>query len=388
MNTASSTSLDMIKKLIAFDTTSHKSNLELIQFIRDYLAESGIDSTLYKDETGEKANLYATLGPDDRPGIALSGHTDVVPVAGQDWSSDPFVAVERDGRIYGRGTCDMKSFIAVVLAKVPDFLARGLETPIHLAFSHDEEIGCLGVRSLLAGLERLPIRPAGCIVGEPTDMKVIRGHKGKLSMQCHVRGLAAHSSLVEHGVNAIENAAAVVGYLSAMAERLRREGPHDEGYDPPYTSVHTGIINGGTQLNIIPQDCMFEFEFRNLPGNDPQALMAEIRKFVEEEIEPAMRDVDPDTGFRWQPLSGFPGLDTPENAEITLLAKALAGANDTRKVSFGTEAGLFSDSGIPAVVCGPGSIEQAHKPDEFVSLEQVARCDQFLDRLMDRVGSV
>jgi acetylornithine deacetylase len=385
MSPPRSSSIDLIKRLIGFDTTSHKSNLELIGFMSDYLAGYGIESELFVDESGQKANLYATLGPDDRSGIALSGHTDVVPVDGQDWSSEPFVAEERNGRIYGRGACDMKSFIGVVLAKVPEFLDRELETPIHLAFSHDEEIGCLGVRSMIAALENRPIRPAGCIIGEPTEMKVIRGHKGKLSMQCRVRGLAAHSSLVEDGVNAIENAAKVVIFLNAIAERLRTEGPHDDGYAPPYTSVHTGTIHGGTQLNIVPQDCVFEFEFRNLPSDDPEKLMAEVRHYVHTEILPRMQEVDPSTGIEWHPLSGFPGLDTPEEADITVLAKALAGANDSAKVSFGTEAGLFSRADMPAIVCGPGSIAQAHKPDEFIELEQVARCEQFLDRLMDRV---
>jgi acetylornithine deacetylase len=378
-------SVDLIKRLIAFDTTSHKSNLALIDFVRGYLADHGIDSQLFEDETGQKANLYATVGSDDRPGIALSGHTDVVPVEGQNWSSDPFDPVERDDRIYGRGTCDMKSFIAIVLAKLPEFLDRGLDTPLHLSFSHDEEIGCAGVRSLIAGLEKMPVRPSGCIIGEPTDMKVIRGHKGKLSMECRVRGLSCHSSLVEHGVNAVEKAAAVIHFMGGMAERLRTEGPLDDGYDPPYTSLHTGVIHGGTQLNIVPQDCVFEFEFRNLPNENVDHLMAQIQDYAETELLPAMQAIDPATGFIWEPLSGFPGLDTPEDAEITQLALALAGANDTRKVAFGTEAGLFSNIGIPSVVCGPGSIEQAHKPDEFIALEQVARCEQFLDRLMDRV---
>jgi acetylornithine deacetylase len=375
----------MLGELIAIDTTSVNSNLPFIEHVSDYLRGHGVDVTLVHNEARDKANLFATIGPAGDGGIALSGHSDVVPVAGQDWSTDPFTAVEKEGRIYGRGACDMKSFIGVVLAKVPEFLDRELETPIHLAFSHDEEIGCLGVRSMIAALENRPIRPAGCIIGEPTEMKVIRGHKGKLSMQCRVRGLAAHSSLVEDGVNAIENAAKVVIFLNAIAERLRIEGPHDDGYAPPYTSVHTGTIHGGTQLNIVPQDCVFEFEFRNLPSDDPEKLMAEVRHYVHTEILPRMQEVDPSTGIEWHPLSGFPGLDTPEEADITVLAKALAGANDSAKVSFGTEAGLFSRADMPAIVCGPGSIAQAHKPDEFIELEQVARCEQFLDRLMDRV---
>jgi len=378
-------SIEMIERLIAFDTTSHKSNMALIDFVRDYLDGHGIDSVLFRDDSGEKANLYATIGPDDRPGIALSGHTDVVPVAGQDWSSDPFRVAARDDRLYGRGTCDMKSFIAIALAKLPAFLERPLETPIHLAFSHDEEVGCVGVRSLLAGLKDMPVKPKGCIVGEPTEMRVMRGHKGKFSMTCHVRGMACHSSMVEHGVNAIENAAALIAHMAEVAARLRDDGPRDDGYDPPYTSLHTGTISGGTQLNIVPQDCVFEFEFRNLPGHDPEAVLADIQAFAERELLPTMRARSAEAGFDWQPLSGFPGLDTPEDAEITRLAMALAGANRTGKVSFGTEAGLFDRHDIPSVVCGPGSVEQAHKPDEFVTLDQVARCETFLDRLVERV---
>lgn len=379
--------IELIEKLIAFDTVSHKQNIDLIHFVQEILRREGIESTLFEDASGQKANLYATIGPDDRPGIALSGHTDVVPVDGQEWASDPFRAEVRDGRIFGRGTADMKSFIAIVLSKIPEFLERGLSTPIHLVLSHDEEIGCVGVRSLIAGLERMEIRPAACIIGEPTEMKVIRGHKGKLSMRCHVHGRACHSSLVEKGVNAVEKAAAIITRLSQVGERFRREGPHDDGFDPPYTSVHTGLIKGGTQLNIVPQDCVFEFEFRNLPGHDPDAILAEVREFAEAELIPAMHAVDPSTGIEWLPLSGFPGMDTPEDAEITQLAKALAGANSTQKAPFGTEGGLFQQSGIPTVVCGPGSVDQAHRPDEFVSLEQVARCELFLDRLMDRVCS-
>ena len=386
MSKPSDAAREILKTLIGFDTTSYKSNIALIHFIRDYLADHGIVSTLYEDETGQKANLYATIGPDDRPGIALSGHTDVVPVAGQDWRTDPFELTEGDDRVFGRGTCDMKGFIACTLAKVPAFSSAKLETPVHLAFSHDEEIGCVGVRSMLAGLDKLPVKPQGAIIGEPSDMKVIRGHKGKLSHRCHVRGLAAHSSLVEHGVNAIEYAARLINRLSETAERLKAEGPFDDGYDPPYTSVHTGTIEGGTQLNIIPQDCVFEFEFRNLPNEDAEAMLRDLQDYAENELAPAMRVRHPGAGFTWEPLSGFPGLDTPEDAEITQLAKQFAGSNSTGKVAFGTEAGLFSDHGIPAIICGPGGIEQAHKPDEFVTLEQLALCERFLDRLLERVS--
>ncbi|MCG8361269.1 MAG: acetylornithine deacetylase [Kiloniellales bacterium] len=377
----------MIERLIGFDTTSRNSNLDLIHDVRDYLAGHGIASELVFDEEGRKANLYATLGPTDRGGIALSGHTDVVPIDGQDWSSDPWQVVEKDGRLYGRGTSDMKSFIAVALAFVPRFLERGPETPIHLCFSYDEEVGCLGVRRLLSELSTRAVRPTACIIGEPTDMKVVNAHKGKLSVRCHVRGHECHSSLAPTGVNAVEMAARVVTKLSDMGRRKAAEGPFDQNYDVPFTTVHCGVIEGGTALNIVPRDCGFEFEFRNLPADDPRALLEEVRHYAESELEPAMKAIAAETGFTWEEMSNFPELDTPEGAEVVTLAKALAGANDTTKVAFGTEAGLFQDSGIPVVVCGPGSIEQAHKPDEYVTLEQIALCERFMTRLLDRVGS-
>ncbi len=377
----------MLERLIAFDTTSRNSNLELIHGVRDYLATHGVGCHLTHDAEGRKANLYATLGPTDRPGIALSGHTDVVPVDGQDWSSDPWTAVERNGRLYGRGSCDMKGFIAVALAFVPRFLARGLETPIHLCLSYDEEVGCVGVHGLLDFLARQPVKPAACIIGEPTDMKVITAHKGKFSMRCRVRGLEAHSSLAPKGVNAIDAAARVIARLSEMAGRKAADGPFDEAYDIPHTTVHTGLIQGGTQLNIVPGACAFEFEFRNLPEDDPLALLAEVQAYAHGEVEPAMKAINPETGFAWEQMACFPGLETPIDAEVVSLAKALSGGNVTGKVAFGTEAGLFHESGIPSVVCGPGSIEQAHKPDEYVSLEQLALCERFMDRLLDRVAT-
>jgi len=377
----------MIERLIAFDTTSRNSNLDLIHDVRDYLKELGVASELVFDASGAKANLYATLGPTDRGGIALSGHSDVVPVDGQDWASDPWRVAERDGRLYGRGACDMKSFLAVALAHAPRFLERGLATPLHLCISYDEEIGCVGVRGLLDFLASRPLRPRACIIGEPTDMKVVNAHKGKLSMRCDVRGFECHSSLAPHGVNAVEQAARLITHMSDLARRKAEEGPFDEAYDVPHTTIHTGVIAGGTALNIVPRDCSFELELRYLPADDPEALLAEIQDHAHRVLEPAMQAVRPETGFSWEPLSGFPGLDTPADAEVVQLAKALTGANATAKVAFGTEAGLFQDSGIATVVCGPGSIEQAHKPDEFVSLDQVARCERFMERLADRLAA-
>ncbi len=376
----------MIARLIAFDTTSRNSNLDLIHDVRDYLKGLGVDSHLSFDDEGGKANLYATLGPSDRGGIALSGHTDVVPVDGQDWTGDPFEVSERDGRLYGRGTCDMKSFIAIALAYAPRFLERGLKTPIHYCLSYDEEVGCKGVPRMLDFLTAQPVKPIGCIVGEPTDMKVITGHKGKLSCRAHVKGFEAHSSLAPKAVNAVQAAARAVARLADMAARKTAEGPFDQDYDIPHTTVHVGTIQGGTALNIVPADCSFEFEFRCLPEDDPHALLAEVQGYACDELEPAMRAIAPGTGFTWETMSSFPGLDIANDSDIVTLVKALAGANATGKVAFGTEAGLFNDRGIPAVICGPGSIEQAHKPDEFVALDQVALCVRFMDRLLERVG--
>ena len=387
MSQPSAGALEMIRQLIAFDTTSRNSNLELIHFVRDYLAGLGVESELIQGDDKEKANLFATLGPTDRPGIALSGHTDVVPIDGQEWDSDPWTVTEKGGKLYGRGTCDMKSFVAVALAHAPRFLEAEPKTPIHLCFSYDEEVGCLGVRPMLKRLAAREIRPIMAIVGEPTDMKVINAHKGKLSYRCHVRGLECHSSLAPTGVNAIEYAARLIGKLVEMAERKAKEGPFDQEYDIPHTTVHTGIISGGTALNIVPKDCYFDFEFRTLPEESEAALLEEVQDYAVSVLEPAMQRIDPDSGFRFEFLSSFPGLDTPGDHEVVQLAKALTGANATSKVAFGTEAGLFSQHDMPAVICGPGSIEQAHKPNEFVALEQVALCEAFMERLAERVSA-
>ena len=278
----------------------------------------------------------------------------------------------------------MKSFIGICLALAPEFLARDITTPLHFAFSHDEEIGCVGVRSLIDTLSRRPIKPSAVIIGEPTEMKVVRAHKGKLSYRCHVRGHEAHSSLSHIGVNAVEAAAEAVSFLKSMARRHRDQGPFDADLVPPYTTVHTGTIRGGTALNIVPKDCSFEFEFRHLPQDDPHALLDELRRHVAEQITPEMQAACADTGFSFEAMSHIPGLSTDEDADVVQLVKALTGQNTTGKVSFGTEAGLFQQGGMPAVVCGPGSIEQAHKPDEFIALDQIGQCEGFLRKLFER----
>ncbi len=373
-------SIAMIERLIAFDTTSRNSNLELIDFIRSYLNDLGVESELVYNQDQSKANLFATLGPDDRGGIALSGHTDVVPVDGQRWGSDPFKVVKRDSQLFGRGTSDMKSFIAVCLALAPEFLQGKIKTPLHFAFSYDEEIGCIGVRGLIDRLSSREVKPKACIIGEPTMMKVVRAHKGKLSYCCRVSGLESHSGMAHLGVNAVEAAAEVIAHLKGMARRFRDNGPFDPEMSPPYTTVHTGVIRGGTQLNIVPSACEFEFEFRHLPQDDPVTLLKEVQDFAVT-LLPEMHAVSLNTGFHWERQSHIPELNTSEDAEVVQLAKSLTGANATAKVSFGTEAGLFEQGGMPAVVCGPGSIEQAHKPDEYIALDQVAQCEKFLLRL-------
>ena len=378
-------SLDLIKTLIAFDTTSRNSNLELIDWVCAYLKKHGVESELVHDETGKKANLYATLGPKGPGGICLSGHTDVVPVDGQDWRTDPWKIVEKDGKLYGRGTCDMKSFVAIALAFVPEFLSRNLTTPVHLAFSYDEEVGCKGVRRLIDILKDRPNKPSLCIVGEPTDMKVVRAHKGKKSWRCRVRGLESHSALAPRGVNAVEAAAELIARWRQMGVAKRQNGPFDKEFEVPYSTLHTGVVHGGTALNIVPKECHFDFEVRHLPIDEPEALFGQLKEFAERELIPAMHAVSPDTGIDWEVLSMIPGLDMAEDDDATAFVKGLTGQNSTGKVDFGTEAGLFQKGGIPTLICGPGSIAEAHKPNEFVALDQIALCEEMMRRLADHV---
>ena len=378
-----SETVNMLASLVAFDTTSYRSNLELIDFVREYLGSFGIESMLDFNKDKTKANLYAVLGPATQGGIALSGHSDVVPVDGQSWTLDPWQLTEREGRLYGRGTTDMKGFIAVVLSAVPDILAKDLREPIHICLSYDEEIGCLGVRTLLQYLAKRDNRPQACFVGEPTDMEVVIGHKGKLATRCRVKGHACHSSLAPQGVNAVEFAAKVVTYLSGMAKRKQQEGPFDYAYDVPHTTVHTGVIHGGTMVNVVPEECQFLFEFRNLPDDEPDALLAEVQAFAREKLEPAMQAISPETGFLWEEESRFPGLDTVPDAEVVKLAQRFSDHYGTKKVAFGTEAGGFHQSGIPAIVCGPGSINQAHKPDEFIEISQLAACERYVANVIN-----
>src|SRR5688500_8366809 len=348
----------MIAKLVGIPTVSRDSNLALIDYAREHLERLGAEVRLTFDDERRKANLFATLGPRTEGGLVLSGHTDVVPVDGQAWDTDPFALIEKDGRLYGRGTSDMKSFIAIVLALLPEYAPR-LEKPLHVALSYDEEVGCIGVGRLIDDLVRNRVKPSGCVVGEPTLMSAVIAHKGKRSYRCAVRGRAAHSAYAPTGVNAVEAAAEAIAYLKRMARRIRDAGPFDHGFDVPHTTVHTGVVRGGTALNIVPHECSFDFEFRHLPADDPDALIAELETHIARNIEPEMHAVDPATGFEIAQLSEIPALDVGPESRIVGLVQELTGNPEIGKVSYGTEASQFQRAGIAAVVCGPGSILQA-----------------------------
>jgi len=379
----SQTPIDLIRRLVGFDTVSVHSNLALIHYARDYLRDLGIDSRLTFDAEGKKANLLAAIGPNVPGGIVLSGHTDVVPVAGQPWESDPFTVVERDGRLYGRGTADMKSFLAIALALAPEFRAAKLRVPIYLALSYDEEVGCLGVGKLLDDLTAALPRPAAAIIGEPTLMKLINRHKGFQSFTTTVTGRDGHSSATHRGVNAIAYAAEIVAFLTQLAAEIAAKGPLDDGFDPPYTTINVGAISGGTAVNIIARQCSFDWEFRPIPGFDPAPLRRRFDAFIAESILPRMRAVAPEAGVVTIQDSGSPPLVPEADSPAEALVRLLTGANIAGAVSFGTEASHFQESGIPAVICGPGSIEQGHQPNEFIALEQVDACIAFMRKLKD-----
>ncbi len=378
--------IDWTQRLVSYDTTSRHSNLGLIEAVRDHFLAKGLRPHLSYNPQGDKANLFVTVpaanGSTDG-GIVLSGHTDVVPVDGQNWTTDPFKPVIRDGRLYGRGTCDMKGFIGTSLALLPTILQAKLREPVHYALSFDEEIGCMGAPYLLAELRERGVRPAGCIVGEPTSMRVIVAHKGINAYRCCVKGQAAHSSLTPKGVNAIEYAARLICFIRDIADEFKANGPYDRDFDVPFTTAQTGTIQGGIALNTIPALCEFVFEFRNLPGVDPEAIFARIQGYANEVLLPKMRAEHGDAGLTISKIAAAPSLDVAEQEAITQLVRALTADRDVNKVAYGTEAGLFQRAGIPAVVCGPGDIQQAHKPDEFVELEQLAACESFLHKVVD-----
>lgn len=379
--------LSLLDDLIAHDTVSARPNIALMESLRDRLADAGASVELLADAGGAKANLYATIGPRDVPGVLLSGHTDVVPVDGQDWSVPPFAMTRRGGRIYGRGAADMKGFLASALAAALDASTRKLKTPLHLAFSYDEEIGCVGVHSMIEMLAAAPFRPLLCIVGEPTELVVATGHKGKIGCRVTCTGRAGHSAMAPQALNAIHLACDLIGELRRLQERLASEGHRDEDYDVPYSTVHVGRIDGGVALNIVPDNCIFLFEIRNIANDDPEDMLDEIKQTAACIVEQARQRV-PEAGIVIEVFNTYPGLDTPRDANIVSFVRSLTGINHTMKVAFGTEGGLFSNRlGIPTVVCGPGSMQQGHKPDEYVTEEQLERCDAMLAGLVARLES-
>jgi acetylornithine deacetylase len=377
------TTEDILATLVAFDSTSRNSNIPLIAWIEDYFDGFGVSHLRVDYEAGRKTNLFATIGPDIGGGIVLSGHTDVVPVDGQNWRSDPFTLTEKDGLLYGRGSADMKGFIAVALALVPEFVKLDLRIPIHLAFSCDEEVGCKGVRPLVDFLRNHPNKPSAAIIGEPTSMRVVNGHKSAVRFTTDVTGHESHSALTDRGVNAIMVAGEIIHEISKIREELIAVGDASNRYDPPYSTIHIGVISGGTANNIVPKTCSFNWETRLLPNADenfvPDRIAALTRK-----LEPAMKAVSPDAGISFEQANAIPGLAAEKDSPAELLALQCSHTNSTHTVSYGTEAGLFQQAGIPAVVCGPGSIEQAHKPDEFIAVSELRKCEGFLRRVAER----
>jgi acetylornithine deacetylase len=373
---------EILTALVGYDTTSRNSNLDLIAWVEGYLDRHGVKHERIYDETGKKSNLWAVIGPKDVRGYVLSGHTDVVPVEDQTWTDSPFKLTERDGRLYGRGSTDMKGYVACCLAAVPDMLKAPLKRPLHLAFSYDEEVGCWGVRRMIPKIADGPARPIACFVGEPTEMDVVIGHKGKRSFKVTVHGRTCHSSLAPLGVNAVEYAARVIARIRDVSDRMATSGTRDDLYDVPFTTGHTGYLHGGTALNIVPDQATFEFEFRVLPADKSDTLAKEVIDYARNVLEPEMKKVAPEAGFVFEDRSEFAGLDTAADAEVTLLAKQLTGRNSHRKVAYGTEGGLFQQAGIPTVVCGPGNIDQAHKADEFIAITELEKCGNFIDRLI------
>lgn len=370
--------------LLAFDTVSANPNIALMTYVRDLLAAHGIAAVLIPDASGDKANLFASVGPAGS-GVMLSGHTDVVPVEGQTWTRAPFALTEADGRLYGRGAADMKGFVACAVLAMLHAARRPLRTPLHLALSYDEEVGCMGVRSLITMLEQSPVKPRFCIVGEPTLMQVATGHKGKVALRATCTGREGHSALAPMALNALHLAADFLGELRAMQARIAATGLRDGDYDVPYTTVHAGKMQGGVQVNIVPNHATIDFEIRTLADDDPETLIDELRRAASR-ITVALLPAFPEASISIERQWDYPGLGTPPDAEVVRFVKSLTGANSTIKVAFGTEGGLFSSRlGVPAVICGPGSMAQGHKPDEYVSLEQIARCQTMLATLLDRL---
>lgn len=373
----------MIKKLVGFDTVSRESNLPLIDFVQNFLYDQGIDSRRVLSADGQKSNLIATVGPEQAGGVVLSGHTDVVPVDGQDWDSDPFTLMRSGSRLYGRGSCDMKGFIGIALALVPKMV--NLRRPIHFALSYDEEVGCLGAPDMIEVIRSELPEPQGVIVGEPTTMGAVIGHKGMVGLRTVVRGYEAHSSQTHRGVSAVMTAARLVSHLESVAQDLAKKTPSDNGFEPHYTSVHVGVIHGGTALNIISGECEFIWDIRNIPGDDPQLLIDLFEQFCRDEVLPGMRARYERCAIDTQVLARSPAFDESASPILSLV-QSLIGSDDTARVAYGTEAGQYQGAGFPTVLCGPGSIDQAHQPNEFIEMAEVESGERFLSALVTELS--
>jgi acetylornithine deacetylase len=384
-STGRMTTAEILARLVAFDTTSRNSNLKLIEFVRGYLDAQGVAYRVSTDEIKQKANIHAIVGPQAAGGVALSGHVDTVPVEGQAWSADPFTLRRDGGNLYARGACDMKGFVASCLAAVPDFQAKQLKRPLHLFISYDEETDFGGVERLVADLQESDLKPALCVVGEPSGMKPIIAHKGRLSLNVRVRGRPGHSSEPAKGVNAIHAAGEAIAWVAAEARRLAQEGPFAEAFDPPHTTIQVGTVQGGSILNIIPEHAEFSMEWRNVPNDDAERHLARLKAFVATAIEPAMHAVHPATGFSFEIINLMPRLALDPNHELATVVKQLTNSNSAGTVSYGTEGGYYQNAGIPTIICGPGYIAQAHQPDEFVAQSELDACDAFIRRLADRL---
>jgi acetylornithine deacetylase len=373
---------EMLARLVAFPTVSSESNLDCIAFIRDWLAGHGVESRIVPSDDGRKANLFATVGPMVAGGVVLSGHTDVVPVEGQAWTSDPFVLTERNGRLYGRGTCDMKGFDALVLAAVPAMLKAGLRRPVHIAMSYDEEVGCQGAPRMVDAMAAAIPTPSAVIVGEPSGMKAVTGHKGSVSWFTTVRGHTVHSSRIDQGVSAVMTAARLVTWLDDAMEENRRRADPGNGFEPPYTTLHCGVINGGTATNIVSAECRFVTEVRAIPTEDAWTYRERFERYVRETIEPRMRAIAPETGVDLTFRAAVRGLAPETDGAAEALVRRLTGDNGSSVVSYGTEAGIFQAAGWSSVVCGPGDIAQAHQADEFLEIRQFEAGERFMQRLI------
>ena len=378
-------SYQILEKLISFNTISSNSNLELMSFCENLLKDIGAKISIIKNHEENKCNLFATIGSANNPGIILSGHTDVVPIEGQSWATNPFKLTEKNNKLYGRGTADMKSFVACALHAAIKGSEMNLQTPLHLAFSYDEEIGCVGVRSMIDMLKTLPLKPLFCIVGEPTSMQIASGHKGKVNVSVSLKGKEAHSALSPNGLNAIYLATTLINEIQAIQSKIKSNSNHDEDFEVPYTTLQVGKIEGGVAVNIVPSSSSFLFEIRNLSEDNPNVILNEIEKIAKDLVKKNI-DKFPDTSIKIKISNQYPSLNTSKNSNVINFLKSLTGINSIRKVSFGTEGGLFSNElNLETAICGPGSMEQGHKPDEYIEKEQIGLCDNMLNNLLEKL---